>query len=108
MNDASALPVPPHVPALLLAVSQEVPVLAGVDVCVNGQEEALVELKGTRELLRQLPHTLQELVDDGGHLLRVSIQVGIPGDTAAPQPSTTQTLLQSLMMSLKAKRGDEA
>lgn len=68
----------PHIPSFLLAVAQEGPVLTGVDVRVNGDEKALVELKGTWELLRQLPHTLQKLIDDRRHLLGISIQVGIP------------------------------
>lgn len=68
----------PHIPAFLLAVSQEGPILAGVDMCVYGDEEALIELKGTWELLRELPHTLQELIDDRRHLFRISVQVGVP------------------------------
>lgn len=44
-------------------------------MAVNGDEEPLAEFKGTGELLHQLPHTLQELIDDGGHLFRVSDQV---------------------------------
>lgn len=68
----------PYIPAFLLAVAQEGPILAGVDMCVYGDEEALIELKGTWELLRQLPHTLQELIDDRRHLFRISIQVSIP------------------------------
>lgn len=73
----------PHIPAFLLAVAQEGPILTGVDVCVYGDDEALVELKGTWELLRQLPHTLQELIDNWRHLFRISIKVGIP---AGKQP----------------------
>lgn len=71
----------PHVPAFFLAVTQEGPKMAGVDVCVYGDEEALVELKGTRELLGQLPHTLQELVDDRRHLFGISVQVSVPAGT---------------------------
>lgn len=55
--------------------------MAGVDVCVYGDEEALVELKGTWELLGQLPHTLQELVDDRRHLFRIPVQVSVPAGT---------------------------
>lgn len=55
--------------------------MAGVDVGVYGDEEALVELKGTWELLGQLPHTLQELVDDRRHLFRISVQVSVPAGT---------------------------
>lgn len=70
----------PHVSALLLTVPQEAAELTGVHVRAHGDEEALVELEGTRELLGQLPHTLQELVHDGGHLLGVPIQVGVPAE----------------------------
>lgn len=52
--------------------------MAGVDVCADGDEEMLIELKGTWELLRQLPHTLQELIDDRRLLLRIAVQVSIP------------------------------
>lgn len=52
--------------------------MAGVDVCVQLQEKALVKLEGAGELLHQLPHTLQELVHHRGHLLRVSVQVSVP------------------------------
>lgn len=55
--------------------------MTGVNVCVYGDEEALVKLEGTWELLGQLPHTLQELIDDGRHLFRISIQVSIPAGT---------------------------
>lgn len=41
----------------------------------NGDEEPLVELKGTGELLRELPHAFQQLIDDGGRLSRVPHQV---------------------------------
>lgn len=71
----------PHIPAFLLTVAQEVSKMTGVNVCVYGDEEALVELEGTRELLGQLPHTLQELINDGRHLLRISIQVSVPAGT---------------------------
>lgn len=71
----------PHIPAFLLAVAQEGPKMAGVDVSVYGDEEALVELKGTRELLGQLPHALQELVDDRRHLFRIAVQVSVPAGT---------------------------
>lgn len=40
-------------------------------MAVNGDEESLVELKGTGELLGELPHAFQQLIDDGGHLLWV-------------------------------------
>lgn len=40
-------------------------------MAVNGDEEPLVELEGTGELLRELPHAFQQLIDDGRHLFRV-------------------------------------
>ncbi len=49
-------------------------------MAVNGDEEPLVELKGTGELLHELPHALQELIDDGRHLFGVSDQVVAPGE----------------------------
>lgn len=68
----------PHVPSFLLAVSQEGPELAGVHVIVDGDQEALVELKGAGELLGQLPHALQELVYDWRDLLGIPVQVSVP------------------------------
>lgn len=41
----------PHIPAFLLAVPEKVSKMAGVDVGADGDEEMLVELKGTWELL---------------------------------------------------------
>lgn len=49
-------------------------------MAVNGDEEPRVELKGTGELLHDLPGALQELIDDGGHLLGVSHQVVASGE----------------------------
>lgn len=49
-------------------------------MAVNGDEEPLIELKGTGELLHELPHALQELIDDGRHLFGVSDQVVAPGE----------------------------
>lgn len=49
-------------------------------MAVNGDEESLVELKGTGELLHELPHALQELIDDGRYLFGVSDQVVAPGE----------------------------
>lgn len=71
----------PHIPALFLAVAQEAPVLTGVHVRMDGNEEALVKLEGTRELFWQLPHTLEKLIDDRGHLFGITIQVGVPAET---------------------------
>lgn len=69
---------PPHVPAFLRTVPEKVSKMAGVNVCADGDEEMLVELKGTRELLRQLPHALQELVNDWRLLFGITGQVSIP------------------------------
>lgn len=64
--------------SLPLVVPQEVSKLTGVHVLVDLDEEPLAELEGLRELLRQLPHTLQELGEDGRYLLRVAIQLVTP------------------------------
>lgn len=47
---------------------------------VNSDEEPLVELKDTGKLLHELPHTFQQLVDDGRYLFRVSDLVVASGD----------------------------
>lgn len=49
-------------------------------MAVNCDEKPLIELKGTGELLHQLPHALQELINDGRHLFRVSYQVIASGE----------------------------
>jgi len=49
-------------------------------VAVNGDEEPLIVFEGTGELLHKLPQTLQELIDDGRHLFRVSDQVVASGE----------------------------
>lgn len=59
--------------SFLLAVTQEIPELAGVDVMLYMDEEPLIELKGTRKLFHQLPNTLDELVNNRGYLLWISI-----------------------------------
>ena len=51
------------------------------------QQEALVELEGTGELLGQLPQDLQELVQDRGDLPGVPVQVPVPG----PPPPDANT-----------------
>jgi len=71
----------PQLQPLALVVADKVAVLAGVGVVVDGDEEPLVELEGTGELIHQLPHTLQELVHDRRHLLGVPVQVVAPGET---------------------------
>lgn len=40
-------------------------------MAVNGDEEPLVELEGTGELLHELPHAFQQLINDGRHLFGV-------------------------------------
>lgn len=40
-------------------------------MAVNGDEEPLVELEGTGELLAELPHAFQQLIDDRRRLLWV-------------------------------------
>lgn len=67
----------PQLPPLALVVANEVAVLAGVDVAVNGDEEPLVELESAGELLSELPRALQHLVDDGRYLF------GVPGQVVA-------------------------
>lgn len=59
--------------SLLLAVAEEVPELTGVDMVLDVNQKPLVELKGARELLRQLPDTLNELVDHRRDFFRVTI-----------------------------------
>lgn len=49
-------------------------------MAVNSDEEPLIELKGTGELLHELPHAFQQLIDDGRHLFRVSDLVVASGD----------------------------
>lgn len=60
-------------------------------MAVNGDEEPLVELEGTGELLHELPHALQKLVDDGRHLFGVSDLVVTSGEDRLHQldPNTT-------------------
>lgn len=69
------LSISPQLSPLALVVANEVAVLAGVDVAVNGDEEPLVELESAGELLHELPRAFQHLIDDGRNLLGVSSQV---------------------------------
>lgn len=62
----------PQLSPLPLAVADEVAVLAGVDVAVNGDEEPLVELESAGELLSELPRAFQHLINDGRYLFGVS------------------------------------
>lgn len=59
--------------SLLLAIAEEVSELTGVDMVLNVNQKPLIELKGARELLRQLPDTLNELVDYGRDFFWVTI-----------------------------------
>ena len=46
---------------------------------MEGEQEVLVELEGGWELDHHLPHTVQELGEDGGRLSGVSSQMAVPG-----------------------------
>lgn len=61
-----------------LAIANEVPVLAGVDVRVQLYKESFIELECAGELLHQLPNALQKLIHDRRNLLRVTVQVRVP------------------------------
>lgn len=75
---AAGSPSSPELRPLLVAGAQEVSKLAGIDVVMDLQQEALAELEGAGELLHQLPHTLHKLGEHRGHLLGVPIQVATP------------------------------
>ena len=62
---------PPEIDAVLLAVADERAELAGVHVVVQGEQVTLVELKSGGKLLRDLPHRVQELREDGRDVLGV-------------------------------------
>lgn len=64
--------------SLSLAVAQEVPKLAGMDVLVDLNEEPLTELESLRKLFSQLPYALQELREYGRHLFRFGVQLIAP------------------------------
>lgn len=70
----------PELSPLPLVVADEVPELAGVDVAVNRDQEILVVFEGAGELLHQLPHALQELIDNRRHLFGVSRQLVASGE----------------------------
>lgn len=61
----------PEIKPVFLAVADEGAELARVDVIVQRQQVALVELEGAGELLQQLPHAVDELAEHGRHLLGV-------------------------------------
>lgn len=71
LKDSELLP-------LLVAGAQEVTKLAGINMVMDLQQEALAELEGAGELLHQLPHTLHKLCEHWGHLFGVPIQVATP------------------------------
>lgn len=56
--------VQPQIQPVLLAIANESAKLAALNMVVQRQEEALVELEGARVLVHQLPHTLQELSEN--------------------------------------------
>ncbi len=49
-------------------------------MAVNGDEEPFVELKGTGELLHELPHALQQLINNGRYLFGVTHQMVTSGE----------------------------
>lgn len=55
----------PQISSLLLAVTNEVAIVTGIYVVVDANKKLLIVLKGTWELLHELPHTLQELIYNG-------------------------------------------
>lgn len=63
-------------------------------MAVNGDEEPLIELEGTGELLHQLPHTLKELIDDWRYLLGISNQVVAPGEGGVGMVRSKQKPIQ--------------
>ena len=67
--------ISPFVSSLLLAVADEVAIVTGIDVMMERDEEPLVVLKGTGELLHQLPDHLQELVNDWCHFFGIPMDV---------------------------------
>lgn len=59
----------PKVKSIFFTVPYKCPKLTGVDVVMNGQKEAFVELERTGVLHHQLPHCLHELRENRGHFL---------------------------------------
>ena len=62
--------VSPVINSTLLTVAKEIAKLAREDMIMELQEESFIELECTGELLRQLPHTVNELGEDWGELTR--------------------------------------
>lgn len=60
-----------QVDAIFLAVANESSKLTAHDVIVENQQEALVELKGIRSLLHELPSAVEELCEDWRDLKRI-------------------------------------
>jgi len=61
-----------------MAGPKEVSKLAGIDMIMDFQKEMFIKLKRTRELLHELPDALNELSEDRGHFLCVTIQMATP------------------------------
>ncbi len=55
----------PQIFPLLLAVTNKVAIMTGVDVVVDADQKLLIVLKSTGKLFHKLPCTFQELVYDG-------------------------------------------
>jgi hypothetical protein len=79
-NCSAALHVGPHVSAFCRSVAQPVVVAAEeegaeagrVNVVGKGDEKSRVELKKVWALVQNLPNTIQELHEHGGHLILLS------------------------------------
>ena len=80
----------PQIKSVLLAVPDEGAVLAGGRVVVQHEEETLVELEGGGVHLGELPGAVDELSEDGRHLLRVARDVA---DALAELVSERQPVL---------------
>ena len=61
-----------------LAIVQEGAETAAVEVVEDSDEEFLVKLEGAREMVPQLPHTVDELDKDRGPLLVRVVAVAMP------------------------------
>lgn len=61
-----------------MAGPKEVSKLAGIDMIMDFQKKVFIKLKCTRELLHELPDTFNELSEDRGYFLRVTIQMATP------------------------------
>jgi len=68
----------PQVNAILLTIPNESAKLTGMDVVMNGDEEAVIELKYERELLAEVPDTLEPLREDRRDLFGVNLDMTAP------------------------------